>query len=337
MDGVGDCCRTCADIQKADFAANMQLGFTANARAVMFADTAFKSIHMNFKPTQEDSLMRSIATILLSLFLLLPQVVVAQDRICEKFGGGRIITEFVCPAGYIDMGTVGVPSTSNRSQSNSMEIYQEMINRNETDRQARLAREAAAAEAQRQRNDEARQAAERKRQRIINNSNLDMSARCFEGAWIIKNDDNSAEMFDLDITRDGKVFVAGNLVNGDPTATLMLANNTLNITVTEGNQSFSQRLRLDGERLVGNLTVTRVEKGFWKDKKLPPEEFRVQAVRTSAAPTECVPTRQSSVTSSAVSRGESIADGLKNLSELHSQGILTEEEFSAAKRRLLGL
>ena len=38
-----------------------------------------------------------------------------------------------------------------------------------------------------------------------------------------------------------------------------------------------------------------------------------------------------------VNRGDTIADGLKNLSDLHQQGILTDEEFNAAKRRLLGL
>lgn len=36
-------------------------------------------------------------------------------------------------------------------------------------------------------------------------------------------------------------------------------------------------------------------------------------------------------------RGSSIADGLNNLSKLYSEGLLNEEEFSAAKRRLLGL
>ncbi len=36
-------------------------------------------------------------------------------------------------------------------------------------------------------------------------------------------------------------------------------------------------------------------------------------------------------------RGSSIADGLSNLSKLYSEGLLTDEEFSAAKRRLLGL
>ena len=36
-------------------------------------------------------------------------------------------------------------------------------------------------------------------------------------------------------------------------------------------------------------------------------------------------------------RGSSIADGLSNLSKLYSEGLLNDEEFSAAKRRLLGL
>ena len=36
-------------------------------------------------------------------------------------------------------------------------------------------------------------------------------------------------------------------------------------------------------------------------------------------------------------RGESLVDSLNNLNKLHSQGILTDEGFNAAKRRLLGL
>ena len=40
---------------------------------------------------------------------------------------------------------------------------------------------------------------------------------------------------------------------------------------------------------------------------------------------------------SSTERGSSIADGLSNLSKLYSEGLLNDEEFSAAKRRLLGL
>ena len=36
-------------------------------------------------------------------------------------------------------------------------------------------------------------------------------------------------------------------------------------------------------------------------------------------------------------RGNSLVNGLNDLNALHSQGILTDEEFNAAKRRLLGL
>ena len=42
-------------------------------------------------------------------------------------------------------------------------------------------------------------------------------------------------------------------------------------------------------------------------------------------------------TPQAAERGNSIVNGLSDLTELHSQGILTDEEFNAAKRRLLGL
>ena len=36
-------------------------------------------------------------------------------------------------------------------------------------------------------------------------------------------------------------------------------------------------------------------------------------------------------------RGKSIVEGLSNLNEMHEQGILTDEEFVAAKNKLLGL
>ena len=38
-----------------------------------------------------------------------------------------------------------------------------------------------------------------------------------------------------------------------------------------------------------------------------------------------------------VGRAESIVEGLSRLAEMHEQGTLNDEEFNAAKRRLLGL
>lgn len=97
------------------------------------------------------------------LLVLSTTSVQAQSVICEKFGSGQIIANRVCPLGYIKKGEVNGDSSNRGRGSASAQLYQDMINRNEADRQARLAREAAAAEAQRQRNYEAQQAAERRR------------------------------------------------------------------------------------------------------------------------------------------------------------------------------
>ena len=107
-------------------------------------------------------------------------------------------------------------------------------------------------------------------------------------------------------------------------------------------RSFSFRLSLSGQSLIGKVVIIRVEEGFFTDKELPPEEFELSGTRVSAPPSGCEtytePSPQSRNSSSPeIDRGETIADSLRNLSDLHRQGILTDEEFNAAKRRLLGL
>jgi hypothetical protein len=120
------------------------------------------------------------------LLMALANVSYGQGVICSPrtlIGGPDIVAQGVCPTGYTQVGTTN--SSSNRGRgSASAPIFQDMINRNEADRQARLAREAAAAEAQRQRNYEAQQAAERVRRQAIRNSSLPESARCLAGAWL---------------------------------------------------------------------------------------------------------------------------------------------------------
>ena len=223
--------------------------------------------------------------------------------------------------------------------SASVQIYQDMINRNEADRQARLAREAAAAEAQRQRNYEAQQAAERRRQQTIRNASLPNDSRCLSGAWLVKRTGSSTVSgATLDIANDGKVYFMGDLINGNQGASLLLANNTVDITIRFNNgESLRQRLSLSNNQLIGTVTLMAIKEGFWGDKKLPPETFDVRGERTNQAPEGCISSVRNSADSTASVRGETIADGLKNLSDLYDQGILTEEEFNAAKRRLLGL
>jgi|TARA_B100001964_G_scaffold191280_1_gene213604 hypothetical protein len=47
--------------------------------------------------------------------------------------------------------------------------------------------------------------------------------------------------------------------------------------------------------------------------------------------------KPTSGTTSSVSRAKSIVEGLKELKQMHESGILSDEEFHAAKRKLLGL
>jgi Short C-terminal domain len=56
-----------------------------------------------------------------------------------------------------------------------------------------------------------------------------------------------------------------------------------------------------------------------EDQEAPPQQAPVAAPVPAAAPA-----------------GESVIDQLKELGELKSQGILTEEEFAAQKAKLLG-
>ena len=66
---------------------------------------------------------------------------------------------------------------------------------------------------------------------------------------------------------------------------------------------------------------------------------------TGNVPQQCITTRSTRNVAAedrdaepeARERATSLVEDLRSLGELHEQGILTDEEFSAAKRRLLGL
>lgn len=282
--------------------------------------------------------MRSICMLFIAMY---PFVHSAADVVCEDRNGDRIIEDFVCPLGYLRVGeyTQNSGDTTQSSLGEALrERTAEIDRRTEERRQARLERQAAAAEAERQRNFEAQQAAERLRQQAIRNSSLPDSARCLVGAWLIKRiEGTNQEGLTLDISDDGKVYLGGFLVNGYPNSHLLLANNTVDINLLKGNGASSRlRLKLENNLLIGSITLVQVKEGFWGDKKLPAETYETRGERTNQAPVGCTVAVDPS-DPGVTSRGETIANGLKNLSELYNQGTLTEEEFNAAKRRLLGL
>ena len=285
--------------------------------------------------------MKSLTCALFAVLLLTPSLSLAQDKICEKLGGQRIVADFVCPLGYLEVGEVEASSSSGRSRSAGMQIYQDMINRNEADRQARLNRQAAAAEAQRQREYEAQQSAGRQQQQNMRNSKLVESARCLEGGWeirmLVANSETTPVR--LDVTNDGMLFVDGQQASFQPNTNVLLANNAISFDVRESLSSSTTRLiqiqlSLKNGKLIGSMKSTTKKEKFFGGTNDSTETYEAIGVRASDAPMGCTANLQRD---SSAERGETIADGLKNLSDLYSQGILTEEEFNAAKRRLLGL
>ena len=228
--------------------------------------------------------------------------------------------------------------------SASVQIYQDMINRNEADRQARLAREAAAAQAQRQRNFEAQQSAERQQQQNMRNSKLVDSARCLEGGWEINMVGIDPEEWSMrfDVTNDGMLFVDGQRASFKSNTTVFLANNAISVDIQNVvNSSTTQQVQLqfslNNEKLIGSVSSTTKKEKFFGGTNDETSTSRATGLRVSEAPDGCATDLMRESSPRASERGETIADGLKNLSDLYSQGILTEEEFNTAKRRLLGL
>ena len=278
-----------------------------------------------------------LASILLTISATSVQ---AQSVICEKFGAGQIIANRACPLGYVKKGEVATTNGGGFGSA-GMRAAQDMINRNEADRQARLAREATAAETQRQRNYEAQQAAERLQQQNMRSSKLLDSARCLEGGWEIQmvGNDSEARSMRLDVTNDGMLFVDGQRASFQPNTTVLLANSAINldarVAVNSSTTNQAQiQLSLNNEELIGSVRLTTKKEKLFGGTKDEAITFRATGLRVSEAPDGCT---TDLMRESNPARGETIADGLKNLSDLYDQGILTEEEFNAAKRRLLGL
>jgi hypothetical protein len=67
-----------------------------------------------------------------------------------------------------------------------------------------------------------------------------------------------------------------------------------------------------------------------------PVNLNLRGTRTNTPPNECAP-KAATPSAQTRERGSSIAEGLNNLSQLYTEGLLSEEEFTAAKRNLLGL
>jgi hypothetical protein len=268
-------------------------------------------------------------------------------------GGPDIVAELgICPRGYMEVRNnrittdPGLPGNPGGNFNRRTERMADSMRRDNE-------RRAAEREAARQREHEAnlinqQMQFEQQAQRRAT-ARLPEASRCLQGTWYIeaKVPNRDAVTAKLDVGDNGDIYWEGvNMSDGslisnrDSSGSATLVNNNIYISVNSTEYRMRISLSLSGQSLIGKNVVIGIKKGFFTDKELPPEEYEMTGARVSATPSGCesdIEPSSNSRSSSSEVRGETIADGLRNLSELHEQEILTDEEFNAAKRRLLGL
>ncbi|MDA9870567.1 SHOCT domain-containing protein [Gammaproteobacteria bacterium] len=295
-------------------------------------------------------------TLLASVLLTISATSVqAQSVICEKFGAGQIIANRVCPLGYVKKGEVA-ETNGGGFGSAGMRAAQDMINRNEADRQARLARQAAAAEAQRQREHEERMLRLRTQQsrstpptrssgssgqpRLPDSKNIweiwKLTSRDdFTGLLTISTSCTASlrmgvTKYEVDrIIKTGSEIRISSNDGGDDRGDSVLVSAQLTSSFT-----FSGKAKLQGQEYELTGSRTRRE-GKTNAFCLPPPSNSQQASSNTGDGQETL--TPINLKSDNQERGKTLIEDLEALGKLHTDGILTDEEFNAAKRRLLGL
>jgi len=308
-------------------------------------------------------------TLLASILLTISATSVqAQSVICEKFGAGQIIANRVCPLGYVKKGEV---ATTNRGGITAgLQPMYDQLNNNAAERRERLARQAAAAEAQRQREHEERMlrlktsqsgnSRQRNQERVANQ--LDKYAQRVD-AEAQQNRTGTWERWDFDIESSVGDFAGTLTIYRDCSASMYsgeLGSSKIDrITKTDDHFGFTTQTVVDGVQIPLTLSTRMIsnfafegamtsERGGFDikgnrnyrngsfDAKCAPLATKAQDSPATAQPTNPRVTASSTATGSS-ERGSNLVEDLSALGKLHTDGILTDEEFSAAKRRLLGL
>ena len=296
-------------------------------------------------------------TLLASVLLTISATSVqAQSVICEKFGSGQIIANRVCPLGYVKKGEVATTNGGGFGSA-GMRAAQDMINRNEADRQARLARQAAAAEAQRQREHEERML------RLQKSQSSNPQQRRANAEDSANSSTRLKEQWDLVFTSDGYELPAIMTIYEDCSATLksdaLGVSKIPRITKTAKNMGFNIDADDNDSKFPVSLSTRMTESSeFSGHLRVGDGVMAVKGNRTrkvGMGNAACIPRQAeelvsfpensqskpsktyASPNSSDSERGSNLVEDLSALGKLHTDGILTDEEFNAAKRRLLGL
>ena len=201
------------------------------------------------------------------------------------------------------------------------------------DAEKQLQYERSVAERERQLN----QTSERRR-----NTVLPAASKCLVGMWDIAFSDG--EKTRLLVSQQGTQTLFGSEINVIPTYIGDSFVHVVNRSDAKKTIITTNARRNDNDRLTGEMGVSTIEWGWLEDTRKESNLY-FTGQRLSKPPSSCSSktTEQASSAESnspsptAGERGSSLVENLNNLNELYQKGILTDEEFNAAKRRLLGL
>jgi len=263
-----------------------------------------------------------------AFLMALANVSFGQDVICRPSaltGGPDIVAQRVCPVGYS-------PRSTANSSGSSGGLFQSTINSINDNAQRNRERNAARADAIRQRAHE-RELLEMQLEAQRNES-LD-----FERWEVTMESPQGNPTFYIHANNDCSLTFTSPELGDARVIGVSRTSNTLSFQSTPieaGGQSLTLYFDTDinRDRMTGQMTSDLGE--------FPLQGRRVSG--TGNVPQQCITTRSTRNVAAedrdveeAQERASSLVEDLTSLGELHEQGILTDEEFNAAKRRLLGL
>ncbi|MDA1370048.1 MAG: SHOCT domain-containing protein [Proteobacteria bacterium] len=245
-----------------------------------------------------------------------------------------------CPSNYHDMGVTNsslgglstTGSTSNRSAISSI---------GDTANQLAAQRAAQRAAQQQQQHEQAlvnAQLEERRSAERHQNSFLPPDSQCLAGSWRMHTAETN-ESVQLAIPLNGAISFDGSEIPVIP----IYVGSSFSLVYRESAGGFEIDGRLNNGILEGSVMMVMTKNGFWKDTSVR-QRGDYTATRITAIPSGCdqegvsaIGPTSSSPSESSSERGKNLVDSLNQLNQLHQEGILSDEEYGAAKRRLLGL
>lgn len=241
----------------------------------------------------------------------------AQSVICERYGAlpGEPQQTFDrrCPAGYKEVGQVGGSSRSG-GLANTQQPLVDAITQN---------------------NERTREFVQQSTRPARSYSNAIPTRGTYESWNVVMQTPQGS--LPAKLTANGDCSIS---FNSDGLGTAVVTN----VVRTNDSIYFSVSVDAQGQTLYLNYAGLIENNTLTGEFSTDYGSFAMNGTRstgTGAIPSKCLSADPSTSADKPQSnnqeRASSLVEDLTNLSELHSQGVLTDEEFNAAKRRLLGL